>query len=461
MLAPTQSASTIARHAKVTGTSMTATGELITFIQDLNYARLPDEVIAYAKRCVLDLLGVAVAGSRTELARVSTGFAPRQFGPGNATLIGSPLRLNEVGATWVNGTCASALDMDDGHRLAMGHPGAAVIPTALAVAETTGASGRDFLTAVVAGYEMAVRVSIAMLSDYRAGRYSTGIWGGFGSVAAAGVLLEFDRRAFQDALGVVAAHGPSPPRGAFLHDSMVKETIAWAGVTGCASAFLAQEGFSGPEDVLDRSGRYDTDQLVKNLGQEYAILKTYFKPYACCRWSHSAIDGVLKLAREHNLQPGGIKKIQVEGFQAVTMLCDYTPINTVAAQYSIPFSIALALYYGRIGPAELTEANVQAPELLALAERVAVSVTPEIDQLFPEKAAARVTLDTAQGNFTTTVEYPRGDPSNPLSDSELEEKFRRLTVEVIGEENSQQLMEVVAQLEHMDSVKSLARLLSY
>jgi 2-methylcitrate dehydratase PrpD len=440
---------------------MTATGELITFIQNLNYARLPDEVIAYAKRCVLDLLGVAIAGSRTDMAKVSTGFAPRQFGSGNATLIRSPLRLNEAGATWVNGICASALDMDDGHRLAMGHPGAAVIPTALAVAETSGASGREFLTAIVAGYEMAVRVSTAMLPDYRAGRYSTGIWGGFGSVAAAGVLLRLDRRAFQDALGIVAAHGPSPPRGAFLHDSMIKETIAWAGVTGCASVFLAQEGFTGPEDVLDKSGRYDTTRLVKDLGQEYAILKTYFKPYASCRWSHSAIDGVLKLVEEHELQRGDIERIDVEGFQATTMLVDYTPVNTVAAQYSIPFSIMLALSYGRIGPEELTEANLQDPQLLALAEKVKVSVAPEIDQLFPEKAAARVTLQTTRGDFTTTVEYPRGDPNNPLSDAELEEKFHWLTFEVMGEERSRQLMEVVAKLEHMDSVKPLAQLLSY
>jgi 2-methylcitrate dehydratase PrpD len=439
---------------------MSATDELIAFVQKLDYVRPSDDVIAQAKRCVLDLFGVAIAGSGTDMARVSTGFAPRQFGPGNATLIGSSLKLNEVGATWVNGICASALDMDDGHRLAMGHPGAAVIPTALAVAETNKASGREFLTAIVAGYETAVRVSIAMLPDYRAGRYSTGIWGGFGSAAAAGMLLRLDRRKFQDALGIVAAHGPSPPRGAFLHDSMVKETIAWAGVTGCASAFLAQAGFTGPEDVLDKSGRYDTDRLVKDLGQEYAILKTYFKPYASCRWSHSAIDGVLKLAEDHDLQPEDIQSIDVEGFQATALLCDYTPVNTVAAQYSIPFSLALALSYGRIGPAELTEANLQSAALLALASRVKVSVTPELDQLFPEKTAIRVTLHTSRGDFTTTVEHPKGDPSNPLSDAELEEKFRWLTVDVVGEERSQQLLGAIAHLEQMENVRTLARLLS-
>jgi 2-methylcitrate dehydratase PrpD len=440
---------------------MSATGELIAFIQNLDYVRLSDDVLAQAKRCVLDLLGVAIAGSRTDMAKVSAGFAPSQFGPGNATLIGSSLELNEVGATWVNGTCASALDIDDGHRLAMGHPGAAVIPTALAVAETSEASGRDFLTAVVAGYEVAVRVSTAMLPDYRAGRYSTGIWGGFGSVTAAGVLLRLDRRTFQDALGVVAAHSPSPPRGAFLHDSMVKETIAWAGVTGCASAFLAQEGFTGPEDVLDKSGRYDTAQLVKGLGQEHAILKTYFKPYASCRWSHSAIDGVLELAREHGLEPAEIQGIDVEGFQAITMLCDYTPVNSVAAQYSIPFSIALAMTRGRIGPEELDDANLRNPALLELAGKVRVSVVPELDRLFPEKTAVRVTLHAGREDFSTTVEHPKGDPKNPMSDAELLDKFRWLTVGVVGEARSRQLQEAVDHLDQMEDVKDLAEMLAF
>lgn len=440
---------------------MSATGELITYLQDLDYDLLPDDVISQAKRCVLDLLGVAVAGSRTKMARASARFARGQFSPGNATLIGSTFQLSEVGATWANGMCASALDMDDGHRRAAGHPGAAVIPTALAVAETMEATGREFLTAIVAGYEIAIRVSVAMLPDYRRGRYSTGIWGGFGSVAAAGKLLKLGAATFQDALGVVGAHGPSPPGGDFLHDSMVKEVIAWAGATGCSAAFLAQAGFTGPNDVLDRARRYDTAKLVEDLGQGHAILQTYFKPYASCRWSHPAIDGALKLVSEEELSLRQIEEIHVEGFQPITMLCDYTPVTAVAAQYSIPFSVALALSHGRIGPEELTEANLQDPELLELAHKVRISVDPELDRLFPEKTAMRVTLHTARGDFTITVEHPRGDPANPLSDAELAEKFRWLTVDVVGEERSQTLEEAAYNLDQTEDMKNLARLLAF
>ena len=440
---------------------MSATEELIAFLQELDYTRLSGEVISQAKRCVLDWVGVAIAGSRTPMARISERFATTQFGPGDATLITSPNRLGEVGATWVNGICGSALDMDDGHRLAMGHPGAAVIPTALAVAETIGASGAEFLTAIVGGYEVAVRVSVSRVPDYKAGHYSTGIWGAFGSVAAAGKLLGFDRQLFQHAFGIAGAHSPFPPGGAFVHESMVKEVIGWAGVVGCSSALLAREGFAGPKDVLDWSGRYDTAQLVENLGSEYAIINTYFKPYASCRWSHSAIDGVLALAQEHFLQPEEMESIHVETFRQASMLCDYAPATTVAAQYSLPFSVALALLRGRIGPQELTEVNLRDRQLLQLARKVKVSIDPELDRLFPQKTAARVTIHTGQGKFTTTVEYPRGNPENPLSDAELADKFHWLTVGVVGEERCTQLREVIDHLEQLDSMRPLTKLLAF
>lgn len=436
-----------------------ATDQLITFVQNLEFDRLPNRVIWQAKRCVLDLLGVAIAGCQTEMARVGARFARHQFGPGNASLIGAHFRLCETGATWVNSVCASALDMDDGHRRAAGHPGAAVIPAALAMAETSGSSGADFLTAVVAGYEAAIRVSVAMLPDYRAGRFSTGIWGGYGSVAAAGKLLKLDRQAFQDALGITGFHGPSPPGDSFMHDSMVKETIGWASVAGCAAALLAREGFAGPEDTLEKSKRYDTADLVKELGQDYAILKVYFKPYASCRWSHPAIDGALKLVTNNSLRLEEIREIHVAAFQPVTMLCDYTPTTTVAAQYSIPFSLALALKHGRIGPAELTEANLRDPELLTLAQKVQVSVDPELDRLFPEQTAIRVMLRTKHEDLTATVEYPKGDPHNPLSDAELGAKFEWLTAEVLGPDKSTQLKRTIDHLEQIENLRDLTELL--
>ncbi len=440
---------------------MSATDELIAFVQNTDHSRLPSDVIAQAKRCVLDLLGAAIAGRNTEMAEASLRFAASQFASGDATLIGSRVTLSEVGATWFNGICASALDLDDGHRLAMGHPGAVVIPTALAIAETIGASGAEFLAAIALGYEVAVRISVARMPDYKADHYSTGIWGAPGSVVAAGKLLGFDEQMFQHGLGIAIAHGPFPPAGPVVLEGMVKEAIGWAGLVGCSAALLAREGFAGCEDMLDRSGRYDAEQLSKGLGREYAILNVYFKPYASCRWAHPAIDGVLEILRGHGLEADQIEEVHVEGFQQLRKLCNYAPDTTVAAQYSVPFSLALALSHGRIGPGELTEASLQDAELRGLAQRVRVSVDPDLDRLFPEKTASRVTVRTSRGSFTVTVEYPRGNPENPLSDAELAEKFLWLAADTAGEERSRELVAAVGHLEWMHNVKHLTELLAF
>jgi 2-methylcitrate dehydratase PrpD len=437
---------------------MSATDKLIAFAQALTPASLSSEVMAQAKRCVLDLVGVAIAGSRMPMARASTRFALGQFPPGNATLIGSPARLGPLGAAWANGICASALDLDDGHRLAMGHPGSAVIPTALAVAEAEGASGADFLAAVVAGYEVAVRTSVARLPDYKAGNFATGIWGPPGSATAASKLLQLDRQAFHHALGVALAHSPFPPGGPFLHDSMVKEVIGWSNLVGCSAAFLARDGFAGPSDALDRAGRYDPVPLVEGLGAPYAILQAYIKPYAACRWSHPAIDAVLKLVRDHHLEPGMVEAISVQGFGPMARLDNPAPATTVAAQYSIPFSIALALVHGRIGPAELTDDNLQNPELQRLAGAVTLSVAPDLDRLFPERTASRVTVRTRRGTYAARVDYPRGNPENPLTDDELADKFLWLAGEVMAKDQSQALQAALAGLERMDNVKELTAL---
>jgi 2-methylcitrate dehydratase PrpD len=440
---------------------MSATDELLAFVEGVDAALLPGDVIAQAKRCVLDLLGVAIAGSNTEMARASTRFAVGQFGPGRATLIGSTDRLGDVGATWVNGICASALDMDDGHRLAMGHPGAAVIPTALAVAETAGASGGEFLAAIVAGYEVAVRVSVSRRPKYKEHHYSTGIWGAPGSAAAAGKLLGFDRRALQSAMGLAIAHGPFPPGVPFTFGGMIKEVIGWAGLVGCSAAVLARDGFAGPVDGLDQAGRYDPDQLVAGLGQQYALSQVYFKPYASCRWSHPAIDGVLQLAGEHNLRPADVETIQVEGFEQLARLWNPEPATLIQAQYSIPFSMALALSHGGIGPGELVESNLQVRALLELARKVKLSVDPELARRFPAVTAVRVTVYGRQGTFSTMVEYPKGNPENPLSDVELAGKFSGLTVGILGRERSRELKEAVDGLEQMDNVRRLAELLAF
>jgi len=442
---------------------MSATSKLVSFVCQLDPAALPVAIRDQAVRCVLDLVGVAIAGAATPMARISAGFAHEQFAPGDATVIGSGAPLSVTGATWVNGAYASALDMDDGNRMAMGHPGASVIPAALAMAERTGASGREFLAALVAGYEVAVRASAARVPWYKDKMYSTGIWGVFGATAAAGKLLGFDDATLQSALGTAGSHGAFPPGGLQANHAMVKEAIAWSGMTGVSAALLAQKDFVGPADFLDYSGRWDASVLVAGLGDlsEAAILKTYFKPYAVCRWAHAAVDGVLELKHRHQLRVEEIESIQVETFWEVTRLANDRPSNSIAAQFSIQFALAVALLYDRIGPAEVSDAHIHDPAILALARKVQVSVDDALDRQFPAKTMARVTIRTRRGDFQTTVEYPRGNPENPLGQDELEAKFQLLTRDLISGERSHALRAAILELPEAEDVRALTRLLRH
>lgn len=442
---------------------MSATAALVAFVRSLDPARLSDRVLHQASRSVLDLMGVAIAGTCTPMTQISARFGYDHFAAGKCTVIGSRRPLCVTGAAWVNCNAASALDLDDGHRMAMGHPGAAVIPTALAMAETTGATGREFLAAVVAGYEMAVRASVARVPWYKDRLYSSGIWGVLGAAVATGKLLGFDEATLQSAIGNAVSHGPFPPGGLQANYSMVKEVIGWAGMTGCAAALLAQQGFLGPEDVMDYSGRWDTARLVDGLGdpERYAILGSYFKPYAVCRWAHSSVDAVLDLAGRHSLRPEEIQKILVETFYEVTRLVNYAPRNAIAAQFSIPFALAIALLRHRVEPEDVSQENLEKPEVLELARKVEVVVDQEINSQFPAKTIARVTIHTVRGAFQASVEYPRGNPENPMSDDDLKAKFRSLTTKVVGEKACGRLQAAIFDLPRTPDVTSLTQLLAF
>jgi len=244
---------------------------------------------------------------------------------------------------------------------------------------------------------------------------------------------------------------------------MVKETIAWSGMAGVSAALLAQENFVGPADFLDYSSRWDTASLVAGLGEAdaYAIANTYFKPYAVCRWAHAAVDAVLELKQRHAVQAGSISAIEVETFAEVTRLANYAPRNTIAAQFSIPFALAVALLRDRIGPAEVSDANLRDPAVLDLAGKVRVRVDDELDRQFPAKTMARVTISTAAGDYRTSVEYPRGNPENPLSDRELDAKFILLTRDVIGEQRSVALRAAIRALPHASDCRAFTELLRY
>ncbi|WP_025322843.1 MmgE/PrpD family protein [Deferrisoma camini] len=392
---------------------------------------LPPTATEAAGRCLIDTLGAAAAGRPTPAAKALAGFSTRAFAPGPCTVWYEGAALTPEAAAVANSAAASALDLDDGHRAAGGHPGAAVLPAALAAAELVGAPGRGVLEAVVVGYEVGVRVA-AGRNPATLDTYSTGRWAAYAAAAAAGRLYGFSPDLLAHALAVAGVLSPGLSAAGYsrLMGNSTKEGIPWAVFTGLAALDLVRRGWTGPLDILDHPDYYDADRIANGLGgAPFAVEGVYFKPYGCCRWIHAALDALTALLSEHRISPEEIEEIRVDTFgRAVSLSNEPAPSTLEGAQYSIPFCLALAAVHGPQALLPLAAERLRDPPVLELAHRVRLSVDPELDSLFPQQTPARVVLSTRGRRLNRRVDTPKGDAGNPLSRAALEAKFRSLAL---------------------------------
>jgi 2-methylcitrate dehydratase PrpD len=347
-----------------------------------------------------------------------------------------------------NSTAASALDLDDGHRRAGGHPGAAIVPTVLAVGPSAGASGQDMIAAIAAGYEVAVQVGAAR--DFsRLDTLSTGRWCAYGTVAAAGLLFRDDPATLAQAFAVAGVLSPGLSAAGYstIMGNQAKEGIPWAVMTGLTALELARRGFTGPLDILDHPDYYDAATIKDKLGTGSALTSVYFKPYACCRWIHSALDAAIELAGGHNLPADDIQTVDVFTFERTLRLNNYAdPATLEGAQYSLPFCLAVAAVGGAEALMPLSPDWLHRPEIVALARRVNLHLDTELDARFPAETGARVCLQTAGGVVEQSVRHPLGDPANTMDRIRLVAKFKKLAAGVISPQDQADLLALIDQL---------------
>lgn len=402
---------------------MTIALELAQFVREVKC--VPATAREAAVRAVRDLIVAAVAGCVTPGGRAARTAAGAVWGHGPASLWFSDSRLTIAGAAFANAAIASMLDLDDGHRAASGHPGAAVIPAALATVQSLALDAEQFLTAIVIGYEIGVRVSAAR--DFRdLHTTDSGLWCGHGVAAAAGWLRELSPEAIAHALAIAGTTAPGQSATSYTRfmGNNVKEGIPWATANALAAVDLATRGFTGPIDLLDDEARYARATLTRGLGERWAIEQVYFKPYSCCRWAHAAIDGLLALKDRHGIVAGSITSIKVETFsRALTLNNDVAPMTLESAQYSIPFCLALAATHGHSALLPLDEARLGDRDVEELASRVRLAIDPDLDSMFPNAVPARITVIAGGERFVETVTAPKGEPSNPMSTREFRAKF--------------------------------------
>jgi 2-methylcitrate dehydratase PrpD len=398
-------------------------GEFVADTQEV-----PASARSAAARCILDLLGCAIAGYGTPGASAARRAAKAHWGNGVSPVWFSNHRLTEAGAAFANAAMACQLDLDDGHRLAAGHPGAAVIPSAFAIQELESRSASELLTAICLGYEIAVRIAASRDLQFLP-TMDSGQWCGAGAVAVAGKLKGSSVDTIAHALAISGTTAPGQWATSYTKymGNNVKEGIPVGTANGLLGLSLATEGFTGPVDIYDLQESYKRERLLKDLGSSWLIEGTYYKPYSACRWAHAPVDALLQILEENSLNASAIDSIEVNTFsRALTLNNSPTPASLEDAQYSIPFSLGLAASSGRAGLLPMTGRSLENQMALKVASKVTLEVDPELDRMFSKSVPARVTVTAGNRQFSKTVLDPEGEPNNPLTDADLSAKLETL-----------------------------------
>lgn len=449
-----------------------ATQRLARYAVKLRYRQIPPEVISRAKACVLDTLAVALYGSTKPWSRSVVDLI-RSLGPrGSSTVLGERWRAQAPQAALANGVMAHAFELDNVRQPGAGvHPGATAFLPALAIAEEKKAAGKALLTALVAGCEVMSRIGVAAGNSLeKRGFHAPALTGTFGSAVAAGRLLGLNERQMIHALGIAGSYS-----GGLLEFSRCQEGamikrlhLGKAAEGGVTAALLAQRGFAGPESVLEGKFGFcrafsdfpSLAALTYRLGRDFETLNICIKRYACHINAHAPIEALQRLMEQHRFEPLDIKEIIVAGIKKlVTHHGIYQPRDLMMAQYSVPFCVALSLYYDPRDPESFDEKRIRDKKILAMSRLVQLKVDREIEEKGLDRAA-RVTVRLKDGSrYTTLVVHFKGTPKNPLSPSELEDKVRRLTRALISGNGLGRLFEGVDRLEKVGDVSSLSSLL--
>jgi len=438
------------------------TCQLIHFLHQIKPETLPAEVMDRARYFFLDYLAVAIRGSQEESAKCVQRMIERIDAPRRASVLGTSIRTLPGFAAFANGTASHGIEMDDTHSGGSIHLGTTMYSVALAIAESTpGISSEAFLAAVVAGFEAAARIAMAVQpkEQYALGFHPTQACGVFGAAITAAKLFGLTEEQTLAAVGITGSMAAGSME--FLAEGAWTKRIhpGLAAQNGIQAAMLAAEGFTGPRRILEgRDGflhaysRHPVpERLTAGLGDSYEILHTAVKPHACCRYMQGPIDAILELVRENGLAEPDIAKIEIAILEAGwNIVCEpraqkYNPESVVDAQFSMPFGAAVAVLHGAAGLDQFTLEQVRSPGVMKVMGKVTLVRDPGIEQTFPREWPARVTIQRWDGQtHEKFVRYPKGDPENPLSWSELAEKFRALAGPVLPADRCERIIQELA-----------------
>ncbi|MFH1651927.1 MAG: MmgE/PrpD family protein [Chloroflexota bacterium] len=453
---------------------MKPTETLAGYVAAARFDDFPPEVVLKAKQCILDAVGCALGAIPTDIARQTLEMAKLMGGSPEATLIGDGTRVPMVNAAYANAQVGNLLDYDDAVIPVPGHPGVAIIYPALAAAERTGATGKEIITAVILGYEVGLRVAYALRSvvfpegashPYLLFNTSYKI---LGAAAAAGKLLGLDKERLINAFGIAGGVVPgtaqptwSPHTGDW---GSIKANYGIYALLGTLAAFQAEKGLNAHQDILDsdefwtRSGAaaFDYQALTRDLAKDYMVMHVGFKPVPSCRGTHPQLTAVMEALHGETVRPDDITEIALFGGRMLTRRKWDTMIE---AEFSTACAVSLYLSGVEPGPDWYRNDRFKQPDITDLAGRI--RFVEELryweDWVKFGKLTAAAEIKTKDGRVRKAfIEYPRGEPQNPMSGAELERKFVVNAAVVLGEANARKLYQKLIGLEDIPAAELMS-----
>jgi 2-methylcitrate dehydratase PrpD len=449
----------------------TAAQRFASFSASLSLDAIPPEVVDAAKLHFLDTLGCGLAGHARDAAPAAREAMIERGVSGAATVIGVKSGLPAADAALANGVTCHALDFDDTHTGAIAHVSVAVVPAALAAAQSTGAGGAELLTATIAGNEIITRLGMAVGSAFHArGFHPTSVCGVFGATAAAARLQGLEAKTAVNALGIAGSMASGLLE--YLADGSSTKQLhpGWAAHAGIIASRLAAHGATGPASIIEgRFGLYrafveradvDIASLLADLGQRWETPRIAFKPYPACHYVHASLDATVQAMAGKSVALEEIEEIVALSTEAgVSLVLEpladkHRPRSEYEAKFSLPYSIASLLVRGKVDVSTYTDEAIVDPDVLELAAKVRYEVKDYAT--FPQALPGGVRIHLRDGRTVEAeLPYQRGGPENPMSAAEVREKFRLNAALALGDSDIEALEQAVMTLEQHDDLHAL------
>jgi 2-methylcitrate dehydratase PrpD len=448
-----------------------ATDQIVQFAGALRYDALPEDARHYARRHLLDTVGVMIAGAGGTIATQAENVIKAVRPAGKIPVPGRERRADLLDAAFLGGTAAHGIELDDGYRHGSAHCGCVVIPAALAVAYDRRASGRALIEAVVAGYETNICLARACAPELRQrGFHPTSAVGPFGAAMATAKLRGLNAQQFANALGIAA----SSAAGLFAFvaggGDIKRLHAGHASREGMQAALLAEQGTEGPPNVIEGRdgfmqafafGRIDKARPIKlPPAAEFGITDCYIKPYACCRHIQPAAEATFQLLNDEKIAFEDIRQVEVETYKIAAEHAHVPWDDFASAQLSFPYLVGLAARYRGIKFEHFDEKTRKDPAFAEFSRKLTVSAPAEIDQLYPRLRPARVTVTTPNGRFVRQADEAWGSRLVPLDDEGLIAKFLGLVEPVFGETRAKELSERLWTIDRAGDVAPLVEMLA-